>query len=155
MKIADTNFNLQGKTKNISLTNVSSMSNKMKSKLVNFSISSCSHPQPLQIKNAQVVQDLSFLTSPVTASSVKRKYSHLSEIPFDSPQDKKIELLIGTDHPNLHLYTEIKPGNNNEKIALHTTLGWVLLGGNQSSPACPITNKLPLDTSTDNLIQKF
>ena len=52
MKIADTNFNLQGKTKNISLTNVSSMSNKMKSKLVNFSISSCSHPQPLQIKNA-------------------------------------------------------------------------------------------------------
>ena len=30
-----------------------------------------------------------------------------------------------------------------------------MLGGNQSSPACPITNKLPLDTSTDNLIQKF
>ena len=28
-------------------------------------------------------------------------------------------------------------------------------GGNQSSPACPKTNKLALDTSTDNLIQKF
>ena len=27
--------------------------------------------------------------------------------------------------------------------------------GNQSPSACPITNKLPLDTSTDNLIQKF
>ena len=147
--------NLQGKTKDISLTNVLSMSNKMKSKLVSFSISSCSHPQPLQIKNAWVVQDLQPSPFPVTVSSVKRKYSHLSEIPFDSPQDKDIEILIGADHPNLHLYTEIKSGNNNKPAALHTTLGWVLFGGNQSSPACSITNKLALDTSTDNLIQKF
>ena len=78
-------LNLQGKTKDISLTNVLSLSNKMKLKLVNFSISSCIHPQPLQIKNTSVVQDLQLTKSPVTASSVKRKYSHLSEIPSDSP----------------------------------------------------------------------
>ena len=127
----------------------------MKSKLVNFSISSCSHSQPLQLKNAWVVQYLQLLTSPVTASFIKRKYSHLSEIPLDSPQDKNIEILIGADHPNLHLYTEIKSGSNSEPIALHTTLGWVLFGRNQSSSACSITNKLALDTSTDNLIKKF
>ena len=148
-------LNLRGKTYDISLTNVSSMSNKMKSKLINFSTSSCTHPQPLQIKNAWVVQDLQLSPSHFTASSIKRKYSHLSEMPFDSPQDKNIEVLIAADHPSLHLYTEIKTGNHNEPIALHTTLGWVLFGGNQSLPAFPITNKLALDTSTDNLIQRF
>ena len=30
-----------------------------------------------------------------------------------------------------------------------------MFGGNQNSPACPVTIKLALDTSTDNLIQKF
>ena len=78
-------------------------------------------------KNAWVVQDLQLSTSHVTASSAKRKYSHLSETPFDSLKDKKIEILIGADHPNLHLYAEIKTGNNNEPIALHTTLGWIFL----------------------------
>ena len=101
-------LNLQGKTKDISLMNIFSMSNKMKSKLINFSISSCSHPQPLQIKNTWVVQDLQLSTSLITISSVKRKYSHLSEIPFNSLQDKNIKILISADHPNLHLYTKVK-----------------------------------------------
>ena len=148
-------LNLQGKAKDISLRKVLSMSNKMKSKLVKFSISSCRHPQPLQIKNTWVIQDLQLLTSPVTASSFKRKYSHLSEIQFDSPQDKNIKIFIDADHPNLHLYTEIKSGNNDEPIALHAILGWVLFGGKQSTPTCPVTNKSALNTSTDNLIQKF
>ena len=69
--------NLQCKTKGMLLTNVSSMSNKMKPKLVNFSISSCSHSQHLQIKKVWVVQNLQLSTSPVTASSDKQKYSHL------------------------------------------------------------------------------
>ena len=90
----------------------------MESKLVNFSISSCSHPQPLQIKNAWIVQDLQLSTSPVTTFSVERKYSHFSGIPLHSPQHQNIKILIGADHPNLHLYTKIKSGNNNEPIAI-------------------------------------
>ena len=54
--------------------------------------------------NAWVVQDPQLSTSPVTASSVKSKYRHLGEIPFDSPLDKNIEILTGADHPNLYLY---------------------------------------------------
>ena len=132
-----------------------SKSKKINSKLVNFSISSCSHSQPIQIKNAWFVQDLQLSAYPITASSVKRKYNHLSEIPFDRPQHQNIEILIGADHANLHLYTETKSKNVNKPIVLHTTLGWVLLGGNQSKSTSPITNKLALDASTGNLIQKF
>ena len=56
---------------------------------------------------------------------------------------------------HIYLYTETKSKNFNKPIVLHTTLGWVLLGGNQSKWTFPITNKLALDASTGNLIQKF
>ena len=74
------------------------------------------------------------------------------------PKHRRLQFIPGSTllMPNSSgLYTEIKSGNNNEPIALHTTIGWVLLGGNQSTPAFPITNKFTLDTSADNLIQKF
>ena len=58
-------------------------------------------------KTPGLFKDLQVSTSPVTRSSVKRKYSHLSEIPFNSPQDQEIEILIGVDHQYLHLCTEI------------------------------------------------
>ena len=148
-------LNLQGKTKDISLTNVLSMSNKVKSKLVNFSISSHNHPQTLPITNAWVVQDLQFSTSPVNALSAKDKYSYLHDIPFESVKNKSIEILIGADHPNLHLYTETRSRNNNEPVALHTKLGWVLFGGNRNLSSSRVTNKLSIEPSTDNIIQKF
>ena len=47
----------------------------------------------------------------------------------------------------------MKCGNNNEPITLHTTLRWVLFRGKKSSPACSITNKLALHTSTDSLFK--
>ena len=74
------------------------------------------------------------------------------------PKHRRLQFIPGSTllMPNSSgLYTEIKLENNNEPIALHTTIGCVLFGGNQSTPACPITNKFALDTSTDNLIQKF
>ena len=41
---------------------------------------------------------------------------------------KDTELLINTDHPNFHLYTETRSRNHNEPVALHTALRWVLFG---------------------------
>ena len=41
-------------------------------------------------------------------------------------------ILIGADFPQLHLYRDIKIGKDNEPIAIQSTLGWVLLGGNDN-----------------------
>ena len=122
---------LSGITKDIALTNVLSMTNKFPSKLVNFSISSRSHPEQLPITNAWVVHHLKFSTSPGRVSSAKESYDYLNDIPFDPVESENIELLIGADHPNLHLYTETRSRNHNEPVALHTALGWVLFGGNK------------------------
>ena len=53
---------LKGEMCNISVSNVMSMENKLPSKLVNFSVSSNSHPERVNISNAWVVKNLTIQT---------------------------------------------------------------------------------------------
>ena len=69
------------------LTNILSMTKKMNSRLLHFSISSLNHPQPLPIKSVWVVQDLQFLPCLATASSNKSNYIHFIDIPFESQHE--------------------------------------------------------------------
>ena len=110
-------FQLGRMNKQLALTDVLSMTNKVPLKLVNLSISSRSHPEKLPITNAWVVHDLKFSTSWERASSAKESFDYLNDIPFEPAESEKIELLIGADQPNLHLYTETKSINNNEPFA--------------------------------------
>ena len=45
-----------------------------------------------------------------------------NNIPFDHTECENIELLIGADHPNLHLYAKTRSRNYIEPVALHATL---------------------------------
>ena len=107
----------------------------------------------MPITNTWVVHDLKFSTSPGRVSSAKESYDYLNDIPFDPVESENIELLIGADHPNLHLYTETRSRNHNEPVGLHVALGWVLFGGNKKTENCML-NKVTLESATD-IIQKF
>ena len=144
---------LRGIKKDIALTNVLSMTNMVPSKFVNLSISSRSHPEQLSITNAWVVHGHKFSASPERVSSAKESYDYLNDILFDPGESGNIELLIGADHPKLHLYTKTRSRNHNEPVALHTMLGWVLFGENKKSEYCML-NKVTLESAAD-IIQKF
>ena len=45
-----------------------------------------------------------------------------NNIPFDRAECESNELLIGADHPDLHLYTKARSRNYNEPVTLHATL---------------------------------
>ena len=107
----------------------------------------------MPITNAWVVHNLKFSTYPEKVSSAKKCYDYLNDIPLDPAESRNIEILIGADHPNLHLYTETRSRNHNEPVALHTTLGWVLFGGNKNSEKCML-NKVTLESAAD-IIQTF
>ena len=51
--------------------------------------------------------------------------------------DCDISILIGADKPALHLYRDIRVGNENKPVALKTKLGWVILGGRQNNNKSP------------------
>ncbi len=62
-------------------------------------------------------------------ASLKRKYSHLADLPLEPFEHVKPLVLIGTDYP--HLLTPIEPvrlGPPGGPAAIHTRLGWILQG---------------------------
>ena len=74
----------------------------------------------LSITNAQIVHYRKFSSSSEKVSKAKESFDYLNNIRFDPVETENIELLIGADHPNLHLYIETTPRNHNEPVALQT-----------------------------------
>ena len=105
-EIAD-ELKLKGKMRYISVSNVMSMENKLPSKLVNFSVSSNSHPERVNISNAWVVKNLTIQTRRMDTKNIAAKYPYLADIAIDTQMPSQISILIGADQPYLHLYRDV------------------------------------------------
>ena len=124
---------LKGEMRNISVSNVMSMENKLPSKLVNFSVSSNSHPERVNISNAWVVKNLTIQTRRMDTKNIAAKYPYLADIAVEPQTPSQISILIGADQPHLYLYTEFRKRNPKKPVTLQTTLRWVIMGGNKGS----------------------
>ena len=79
---------------------------------------------------------------------------HLKDIKLEQLNDTNITILVRADEPHLHLYTESRRGNTNKLVALLTTLGWVLMGG-ESNNSKISTNFLKRESEmTDKSIER-
>ena len=141
--------------RNMSVSNVMSMENKLPLKLVNFSVSSNSHPERVNISNAWVVKNLTIQARKMDTKNIAAKYPYLADIAKDTQTSLEISILIGADQPHLHLYTDVRKRNPNEPVALQTTLGWVNMGGNKRSSNQFSANKMSIKPDIDNIVQKF
>ena len=153
-EIAD-ELKLKGKMRYISVSNVMSMENKLPSKLVNFSVSSNSHPEKDNISNAWVVKNLTVQTRRMDSKNIAANYPYLANIAIDTQTPSQISILIGTDQPHLHLYTNVQKKNPNEPVGLQTTLGWVIIGGNNGSSNQFSANKMSINPDMNNIVKRF
>ena len=141
--------------RNISVSNVMSMENKLPPKLVNFSVSSNSHPDRVNITNAWVAKNLAIQTRKMDPKNIAAKYPYLADIAIDTQTPSQISILIGADQPHLHLYTDVRKRNPNESIALQTTLGWVIMGGNKGSLNQFSANKMSINPNINKMLKIF
>ena len=147
---------LKGIDQEISLPNVMSSKKTFQSKLVNLNISSNSNPEKSKIKNAWVVNSMKLPPKCFNLDKVKHSYSHLTHIGFSNiDADGAISILIGADNPMVHLYTDIRVGNENEPVALKTELGWVIFGGHQNNDKYPNMNAFSNELDLQNMVSKF
>ena len=153
-EIAD-KLKLKGKMRSISVSNVMSVENKLPSKLINFSVSSNSHPERVNISNAWVVKNLTIQTRRMNAKNIAAKYPYLTDIAIDTQTSSQIPILIGADQPHLHLYTDVRKGNPSEPVALQTTLGWVIMGRNKGSSNQFSANKMSINPDINNILERF
>ena len=146
---------LKGEMHNISVSNVMSMENKLPSKLVNFSVSSNSYPERVNISIAWVVKNLTIQTRRLDTKNIAAKYPYLEDIPIDTHTPSQTSILIGADQPHIHLYTDVRKRNPNEPIALQTTLGWVIMGANIGSSNQSTANKMNINLDINNIVKRF
>ena len=82
-KIAD-QLQLKGEMRRLNISNTISKSVTVKSKLVNFSISSRHHPEHLQVHNAWVVDTLNLPPQKISKQEIQSRWPYLSKIPLDT-----------------------------------------------------------------------
>ena len=146
---------LKREMRNISVSNVMSMENKLPPKLVNFSVSSNSHPDRVNITNAWVAKNLAIQTRKMDPKNIAAKYPYLADIAIDTQTPSQISILIGADQPHLHLYTDVRKRNPNDSVALQTTLGWVIMGGNKGSLNQFSANKMSINPNINKMLKIF
>ena len=103
-------------------SNAVSSTTKIKSKLVNISISSGSHPGKINVKNAWIVENLDLPPNKIDNTEIKDKWPHLKDVKLDFSNMRDISILIGADVPTLHISQEIRKGKPSEPISIKTIL---------------------------------
>ena len=117
-------INLCGGERSLTITNIMSTKLKIKSKLVNFSVTSNLHAYRIEISNAWVVDNLNLPSYKMT-----NDFPHLRAIDLERTSDKGTSILIGADMPELHLHRDTSIGDKDQPVGLLTTLGWMIVGG--------------------------
>ena len=77
---------------------------------------------------ARTLRNLCDNLRPPDWNKLKTKWKHLEEITFPKLENRKIDILIGSDHPELTLALEEKIGKPGEPVARKTPLGWTCVG---------------------------
>ena len=105
-------LNLSGKERSKTFSSRISKNLKVKSKLVNISLSSKFHSMWIKFENVWVVDELNLITYKLK-QNFHKDLEHLKDIDSDV-NSTNVSLLIGADMTDLHLPNQIRKGNKNE-----------------------------------------
>ena len=99
-------------------------------KCVNFSVSPRGEPdQQFEITCAFTAYNLQLSEYNVSAERLKAKWPHLRDIPLFSAHKVKPVVLIGADHLELTLSSEVRTGpKTRTPVAVSTVFGWTVQG---------------------------
>ena len=86
------------------------------------------------LEGMRVVDRLPDLSDSIPSAADLTSHEHLSGIKIPIIGEDKVELLIGTGAPELHVFSEIRKGDSTKPWAGKTPLGWVLFGCDQDRP---------------------
>ena len=107
--------------------------------------------KPLVVKN--VIKGL----KTINWGKEAQKWNHLQDIKFpQNYKDEAVQVLIGLDHPELHVSLEERIGGQFEPIARRTKLGWTVVGRVQRKTNKKIITNLGISHPThDEVINEF
>ena len=122
-------LNLQGQRQSLTISGTGGSVIRKQSARVELTVSSLDGRFSSKVQ-ANVLDNITGDTPAIRWSELKEKWPHLKAIPFeDVSRRRKIDVLIGSDHPVFHrIHREIHGSNVNDPVARLTNLGWVCFG---------------------------
>ena len=108
-------------------TNTLLKTTEFDSKLVNFEMSSASHPENIKLQNVWVFSDLDINYQNFDIENSKFSNKHLKGVNIPPLNPVAVSLIIGTDFPELQIHLCFRSGVVNLKS------DWILMGGKNSS----------------------
>ena len=96
----------------------------MTKKVDRIGIQGMDEPSSFWVKDAFVVD----VSSSIPTQELVQTFPHLNELSFPEIQEKKVELLLGSDLHQAFLQREILMGEPGQPCGLKTALGWTVYG---------------------------
>ncbi|XP_028296698.1 uncharacterized protein LOC114458488 [Gouania willdenowi] len=144
---------LEKTVESIKLRTIRQEVSELKGANVTFNISPPQRPQTEHhISSAFTAAELNLAKQSCPMDTLRQKYPHLSDVPFEAFKDVQPMLLIGSD--NAHLITplsQVKAGPLGTPVAVETKLGWAIQGPatflhEPTEASCLHTSLLPSPT---------
>ena len=88
----------------------------------------------LYLKNVRSVPTLPINLSSMAGIELTRQYSHLHDILLPLSENKTVDILIGSDCPDLFVIEDQRAGRAGEPYAYKYPLGWAIIGPIDKTP---------------------
>ena len=96
---------------------------------VNFEVSARGEQEKFAIQCAFTAPEVQLVDYSVSAEHLQSKWPHLRGLPLFSASKVQPSVLIGADHVELTLSTEVRTGpKSSSPVAVNTLFGWTVLG---------------------------
>ena len=152
-----TELGIMGAKETITVEVINGKTEQFETTPVQLSIRSMDGKTTIKV-NALTTNNVTGLMCATDWCKLKSRWHHLSDIPFEPVSDRgTIDILIGSDYPELHMCLDERKGKRNEPIARLTPLGWTCIGKISHSDGNSYfarTYKCEVNKS-DQLIKKF
>jgi len=148
-------LHLRGTNHSLEISNAISATTKLTSHLVNFEISSTTHPKKIPLNNICVVKELNLSLPNLSLKKEIQSYPHLKNINFPKFESSTIDILIGADMPSLHFHHDIKRGKETDPVGILTQLGWVIMGGKSSCQRVSNNHISMVNDKLHNAVERF
>lgn len=106
--------------------------NEKDSRKVSVQISGKNEMKSFTLKNLRTVNELPLLMQTVDKEELKKKWSYLKDIKFESFKDARPTIIIGEDNNLLMVTRNVIHGGWNSPVATKTWLGWAISGNTEN-----------------------
>lgn len=149
---------VKGEERTFSLTTVNSSSKQKRGLIASLEVMPLNSDDVVHITEAWSVDKLCITTQGLPTHDDLRKWPHLSDLTVPAIDAKEVQLLIGTDTPEVFWTLEERRGNMKEPYAVKSILGWTIVGPVSNQASCHSLNAFSLSVNDDKLmnqVEKF